>query len=313
MSLVLSGVTKRFGAVVAIDRVSLEVPEGAVYGLVGPNGAGKTTTMRLIVGILAPDAGALAWQGRPLATAPLRTVGYLPEERGLYSKMRVAEQLTFFGRLYGLGAREAVSRVRELLPRYGLAEYAQRRLDELSKGNAQKAQLLAAALHQPRLLILDEPFSGLDPVNVALFKELIGGIHRSGATILFSSHRLDHVEELCSALTLINGGRVALQGPVEQVRAERGRQSVRIGIAGGDYAFAAGWSGAVRWRRPRFWEFDIPEGADPDALLQAALSAGRQVTHFEVTRESLEQIYIRLVGAAEQAPGSGKEEVARVH
>ena len=232
MSLRVEGVRKRFGATLALDGLDLEVPAGASYGLIGPNGAGKTTTMRLILSILTPDAGTIAWRGRPLRAWPRQTFGYLPEERGLYPRMVVREQMAFFGELRGLRAEEARRRADAWIERLALSPHAAKKASELSKGNGQKVQLAIALLAEPDLAVLDEPFSGLDPVNVRLMKDVIREALAQGRTLLFSSHSMEHVEDLCRGVCLIDGGRALRAGSVGAVRAEGGRRVLQVGFVG---------------------------------------------------------------------------------
>lgn len=214
----LRHVRKSFASGAGVHDASFEVPAGALLGLIGPNGSGKTTTMRMIVGILAPDAGEVLWDGRPVGELPRAALGYLPEERGLFARMRVGEQVRFFAELREVDADEARERAAAWLLRLGLAEYAERETQELSKGNQQKIQLLAAIAHRPRLVILDEPFSGLDPINHELFGEIVRELHADGTTIMLSSHDMENVEELCDRVALIHDGRVRFTGTLQALR-----------------------------------------------------------------------------------------------
>jgi ABC-2 type transport system ATP-binding protein len=214
----LRSVRKTFSSGAGLADATFTVPSGALLGLIGPNGAGKTTTMRTIVGILEPDAGELLWDGRPVGEAPRAQLGYLPEERGLYARMRVAEQVSFFAELREIDADEARDLGASWLERLGLAEHADRETSELSKGNQQKVQLLAAIAHRPRLVILDEPFSGLDPINHELFGEVVRDLHAGGTTIVLSSHDMEHVESLCDSVALIHDGHVSFSGTLQALR-----------------------------------------------------------------------------------------------
>jgi ABC-2 type transport system ATP-binding protein len=230
VSLVLDGLRKRFGSVVALDGLSFEVPAGALFGFLGSNGAGKTTTMRIVLGVLRADEGRVLWDGRSATSLPRRTWGYLPEERGLYPKMTVLDQLVFFGRLHGLPADRARTEATAWLRRFRIAELADRPAEELSKGNQQKVQLVAAILHDPPVLLLDEPFTGLDPVNVVLLREAILELRERGKTIVFSTHQLETVETLCEAVAIIDRGRVVVGGPIREVKRSIGRRTVRLGF-----------------------------------------------------------------------------------
>ncbi|HWP63545.1 MAG TPA: ATP-binding cassette domain-containing protein [Candidatus Binatia bacterium] len=230
MSLVLDGLRKHFGTVVALDGLSFEVPKGALFGFLGSNGAGKTTTMRIVLGVLRADAGQVLWDGRSSTSLPRRTWGYLPEERGLYPKMTVLDQLVFFGRLHGLPEDRARREATAWLTRFRIADLAHRPAEELSKGNQQKVQLVAAILHDPPVLLLDEPFTGLDPVNVVLLREAILELRERGKTIVFSTHQLETVETLCEAVAIIDRGRLVVGGPIREVKRSIGRRTVRLGF-----------------------------------------------------------------------------------
>lgn len=211
----LVGLRHAYGATVALDGLSLTVEPGQVHGFVGPNGAGKTTAMRIALGLLRPAAGEVRWEGRPLDDAARRRFGYMPEERGLYPKMRLRDQLAWFGRIHGLGRREADRAAVALAERLGLGERLGARVEELSLGNQQRAQLAVALVHEPPLLVLDEPFSGLDPVGVDVLSEVLLERARAGVGVLFSSHQLELVERLCDTVTIINRGRAVAAGPPE--------------------------------------------------------------------------------------------------
>jgi ABC-2 type transport system ATP-binding protein len=299
MSLVLDNLTKRFGPVVALDGVSFTVEPGQVFGFLGANGAGKTTTMRIVLDILRPDSGTVTWDGTPATAVPRRTWGYLPEERGLYPRLEVIDQLVFFASLYGVPRREAADRARHWLARFRIPEYEHRRAEELSKGNQQKVQLIAAILHGPEVLIMDEPFVGLDPVNVALLKEAFGEMRDAGTTLVFSTHQMEMVEELCEAIAIIDQGRLVLGGPIREVKRASGRRVVRLGVEG-DAAmpWLADLQG-VTVVRPghEFTELDV-RGCDPQEILAAALAHGERVTQFVIADPSIEQIFIEHVGRA---------------
>jgi ABC-2 type transport system ATP-binding protein len=220
MLLQVQNVSKTFTNHVALNDVSLEVEQGTVYGLLGPNGAGKTTLIRIITHITAPDSGTVLFDGKPLTAADVERIGYLPEERGLYKKMKVGEQAMFFARLKGLSKRDAEQRLRGWFEHFGISEWWNKKVSELSKGMAQKVQFIVTVLHEPKLLIFDEPFSGFDPLNAQLLKNEILRLKSLGATIIFSTHNMSSVEELCDHFTLINRSRNILSGSVEQVKRE---------------------------------------------------------------------------------------------
>jgi ABC-2 type transport system ATP-binding protein len=304
MSLVLDGLVKRFGAVTALDGISFEVPRGDVFGFLGANGAGKTTTMRIVLDILRPDSGTVTWAGTPNTEVPRETWGYLPEERGLYPRLEVLDQLVFFASLYGIPRDVAAARGREWLARFRIPDYEKRRAEELSKGNQQKVQLIAAILHEPAVLLMDEPFVGLDPVNVALLKEAFAEMRERGSTLVFSTHQMEMVEELCESVALIDKGRLVLAGPIRDVKRSTGRRVVRLALEGksidGDGAelpWLASLPG-VRVSRPGqdYAELDVPRDIDPERILKAALEAGERVTNFLIADPSIEEIFIERVG-----------------
>jgi ABC-2 type transport system ATP-binding protein len=298
MSLVVDSITKRFEEVVALDGVSFTVEPGRIFGLLGANGAGKTTSMRIVLDILRPDAGSITWQGTSNVDLPRRTWGYLPEERGLYPKMLVDEQLRFFASLYGVDPDAASSENRLWLERFRIPEYHDRRVEELSKGNQQKIQFIAAILHDPEVLIMDEPFSGLDPVNVRLLKEAFLAMRDRGKTLIFSTHQMEQVEELCESIAIIDRGRVVVAGSVRDVRRAMGRRVVRLATDdGADAAWVEGLDGvSLTARRADYLELAVKAGTDPDAILRAVIQRGERVTHFEIADPSLEEIFVEYVG-----------------
>jgi len=227
-SLELRDVEKRYGDFVAVAGLSLAVPAGVIFGLLGPNGAGKTTTLRMIMDILAPDSGEILLFGRPRLAGDLRRIGYLPEERGLYRKMTVIDQLLFLAEIHGLKRRQALPVVEAWLARVELADWGRKKVEELSKGMQQKVQLIGTLLHQPEILILDEPFSGLDPINQGLFKELLLEYRRQGRTILFSTHGMEQAEKLCDHIGLISHGRLVLAGELREIKRRAGSNSYRL-------------------------------------------------------------------------------------
>lgn len=228
----VNNVSKRYTNHVALDDVSLSVPEGTVYGLLGPNGAGKTTLIRIINHITAPDSGSVEFMGHQLTANDVVNIGYLPEERGLYKKMRVGDQALFFAKLKGLKTREATAELRKWFDRFGISDWWNRKVEELSKGMAQKVQFIVTVLHRPKLLIFDEPFSGFDPINADLLKNEILRLRDEGATVIFSTHNMESVETLCDNITLINRSRNILSGNVNEIRQERGRGRYSLSFEG---------------------------------------------------------------------------------
>ncbi|MBE3577298.1 MAG: ATP-binding cassette domain-containing protein [Limnochordales bacterium] len=271
-----------------------------IYGLIGPNGAGKTTTMRMIMTILNPDRGEITWKGQPVRKVASRYFGYLPEERGLYPNMTIREQLRFFAALHGISGPGVDREIDEWIARLDLTEHATKKVEELSKGNAQKVQFVAALLHHPELLILDEPFSGLDPVNVRLLKEALVSLATQGTTILFSTHRMEHVEELCQRMALIRGGQIVVEGTVDEVRRSTGRMLLRLQVDGGRDGTVELLRSFAELPAPRHtpagWEVEVPAGFDPQQVLRQAVATGATVTRFEVTPPSLEDVYITIMG-----------------
>lgn len=279
---------RRFGANVAVDDVSFAVPPGELTGFVGGNGAGKTTTMRMIMGVLAVHGGEVRWNGRPATAADRRSFGYMPEERGLYPKQPVLDQLVYLARLRGLGAGEAKARAAQLLERFGLDERAKDKLESLSLGNQQRVQIAAAVIAQPSALILDEPFSGLDPVAVDSMAELLREYAALGVPVLFSSHQLDLVERLCDQLVILAGGRVVGQGTVASLRAG---STVRYRlVVDGDPAWLRDFAGVRVLETNGSAAVLELDGVDTDAVLTAALARG-SVREFAELRPTVAEIY----------------------
>ncbi len=228
MVLKLEHVTKRFGQFTAVDDLSLTIPEKEMFGFLGANGAGKTTTFRMILGLLDSTGGKITWDNKPIDYSTSHLVGYLPEERGLYPKLKVREQIVYLARLRGMQKSEALVELKSWLKRFKISEYENKKVEELSKGNQQKIQFIAAVVHRPKLLILDEPFSGLDPVNVEMLKEAVLALKENGATIVFSSHRMEHVEEMCEHLCILHKGRPVVYGSLKEIKREFGRKNLVI-------------------------------------------------------------------------------------
>ena len=230
--LTVEHVTKRYAGHTALNDVSLSIPKGSVYGLLGPNGAGKTTLIRIINRITAPDTGRVLLGGREIAPEDVRRIGYLPEERGLYKKMKVGEQAVFFARLKGLSRRDAVARLKKWFVKFGIEGWWDKKIEELSKGMAQKVQFIVTVLHEPELLIFDEPFSGFDPINANLLKEEILALRDKGATVIFSTHNMSSVEEICDHITLINKSKNILSGRVDEIRRRHGANIFEVAYRG---------------------------------------------------------------------------------
>jgi len=291
----LEKVTKRFGEFTAVDELSLTVRPGRIFGLLGPNGAGKTTTIRMIVGITAPDEGTVELFGRSLTAELQNRIGYLPEERGLYKRMRVGEQLRFFAELKGFAGRGAEEACDRWLAKVKLSDWKRRKASELSKGMQQKIQFIAAVLHDPDLLILDEPFSGLDPVNVELLKDLVLELKAAGKTIIFSTHQMEVAERICDDICLINRARKVLSGSIREVKSSFGRNAVALRFVGGDGVIEDPLLVATVERHSDHAEALLAPGADAQELLRRLLAAGASVTRFELVEPSLHDIFIEKV------------------
>lgn len=294
-AVVLEDVTKHFDTVVAVDHLSLRVAQGAVFGLLGPNGAGKTTSLRIIMHILAPDSGAVQVLGQPASSRTQDLIGYLPEERGLYTRMKVREVLVFLAALKGLSEAEATRRVRAWLERLELAAWAEKKINDLSKGMQQKAQFIAAVIHRPPLLILDEPFTGLDPVNATVIKDIMLELRGQGSTIILSTHRMEQVEMMCDAICLIHRGHSVLAGDLRSIKQSYGKNTLRIEYSGdGNFldlpnlVERVNHFGAVA-------EAKLLPGADPQEILKAAVERGVRLTRFELVEPPLNDIFIEKV------------------
>ncbi|MBE7106589.1 ABC transporter ATP-binding protein [Bacillus cereus] len=234
MSLLIKDLTKKFDEHVAVNNLNIEIPKGEIFGFLGGNGAGKTTTFRMILGLLSKTSGTISWNGNPINYDVTDKIGYLPEERGLYAKMTVKEQVNFFAKLKNMKSKDAEKELHYWLERFNISEYLNKKVGELSKGNQQKIQLITAIIHKPELLILDEPFSGLDPVNVEMLKEAVLDMQKQGSSILFSSHRMEHVEELCQHICIMHKGVPVVQGDIAKIKSDFGKKNV---VIIGDYDF----------------------------------------------------------------------------
>ncbi len=228
MTLELKNVTKRFGSFTAVDNLSLEIPENNIFGFLGANGAGKTTTFRMILNLIDQSDGSITWNGEEINYNNSDRIGYLPEERGLYPKLKVRDQLIYLGKLRGLTKNDASNELKKWLDRLKVPQYLDKKVEELSKGNQQKIQFISAVIHKPKLLILDEPFSGLDPVNVEMLKEAVVELGKSGTSIVFSSHRMEHVEQLCEHLCMLQKGKTILHGNLKEIKRSFGKKNLSI-------------------------------------------------------------------------------------
>ena len=298
-TLTLAGVTKRYDEFVAVNDLSLAVRPGRIFGIIGPNGAGKTTTIRMIVNITAPDEGRIELFGQEMNTALQNRIGYLPEERGLYKKMKIVDQLRFFGELKGIKGRAADEAIDRWLARVKLSEWKTKKADELSKGMQQKIQFIACVMHDPDLLILDEPFSGLDPVNVELLKEVVLELKAEGKTIIFSTHQMETAEKMCDDICMINRSRKVLDGSLREIKRSFGRNSVALRLEGGEDVLNDKALVAKVERHSDELEALLAAGADAQDLLKRLVDAGARVSKFELVEPSLNDIFIAKVGESE--------------
>jgi len=311
-ALVMEGVTKRFGKFTAVDSLSLRVPSGRIVGFLGPNGAGKTTSIRMVMSILYPDAGRIEVLGHPAASEVKDRIGYLPEERGLYRKMTVENTLRYFGLLKGLRGADLARRISQGLERVGLAKWSKGRVEGLSKGMQQKLQFLTTVLHDPELVVLDEPFSGLDPINTEALKDLMFALRERGATVLFSTHQMESAERICDRIVLINRGRLLIEGSISDVRAQFAARIVTI-EGEGDFEPLRRLPGvtAAELTAGRA-QLELGDGLAPDTVLRKALDSVR-VAHFEVHRPNLHQIFVKLVGSDHDSADHGHPAPTAAH
>ena len=284
----LKRVRKQYGDFVAVDDLSFSIAPGGIFGLLGPNGAGKTSTIRMMIGITVPDSGQVQIFGEPFRRQHLDRIGYLPEERGLYKKMKIFDQLIFLAELHGVSAADARRKTTEWCERLEIADWMMKKVEELSKGMQQKIQFIACVLHDPQLIIMDEPFFGLDPVNATLLKDVMLDLKKAGKTILFSTHRMDQVEKLCDNICLINHGRSVLQGAMRDIKASYGRNHVQIEYEG-DGSFLEKADGLVQSSNNygNYVEVQLKPGADAQQLLRLAMQQAR-IGRFELMEPSLD-------------------------
>jgi ABC-2 type transport system ATP-binding protein len=296
----IAGVTKCFGPLTAVDNLSLNVPEGCVYGFIGPNGSGKTTTMRMIASIFYPDRGSIRVFGRQMLEARSESIGYLPEERGLYRKMAVRPLLEFYGELRG--GRPVTAEVNHWLKRLDLAEWADSKVETLSKGMSQRVQFIAAVVPNPKLLILDEPFSGLDPVSADYLRTAVLDLRRAGATVVLSTHDMSVAESMCDRIFMIYRGKKVLDGTLASIQDQFGNDTIRV-VAEGDFPALAELPGVEKIRDlGQVQELRMARGCDPQAVLRV-LVARTRISSFSIVKPSLHDIFVRIAGpAAEEVP-----------
>lgn len=303
----VDSVAKSYGAFQAVKELSFSLRPGEVFGFLGPNGAGKTSTIRMILGILKPDRGAIRILGAPWDRSSLKHIGYLPEERGLYRQMTALSTIVYFAGLKGIPSGEARRRGMDLLTRFGLKEAAHKRLASLSKGMAQKIQLAVAIVHEPGLLILDEPFSGLDPLNQQALEDIIREQTQHGRSVLFSTHTMQHAERLCDRLMIVNKGAAAFSGTLAEARSTFPK---RVRLEGeGDFGFLHSLPGVKEVHDPRpghpYWEVVLEPGTKPRVVLEACFAKGIALTRFDASEPSLHEIFVSIVG--EEAAGKENE------
>ncbi|MFP5235336.1 MAG: ABC transporter ATP-binding protein [Acidobacteriota bacterium] len=295
----LAGVTKAYDTKVAVNNLSLSIQAGQMFGLLGPNGAGKTSSIRMMMGITMPDSGRVSLFGKPFERKSLERVGYLPEERGLYKKMKVIDQLIFFGQLHGLSPAEARKRATNWAERLEIADSLEKKTEELSKGMQQKIQFIATILHDPGLIVMDEPFSGLDPVNAQLLERTLLELKAQGKAILFSTHRMDQVEKLCDSICLINKGQAVLSGGMREIKEQYERNRIIVEFVG-DASFLQSSEVLEAKNFSGHAELKLKPHGDSQKLLREAMECAR-IYHFELMEPSLEEIFIQTVGGKADA------------
>jgi len=297
--LVINKVYKQYADKTAVNGVQFEVGRGEIYGLLGANGAGKTTTMRMILGLIYPDQGHIQYNGKPYDKSLLNNIGYLPEERGLYPKIKVSEQLVYLAQLKGMSAKEADRSLKEWLERFGVPENYSKRVEELSKGNQQKIQFISAIIHKPQFLIMDEAFSGLDPVNVELLKATVKELRDDGASIVFSTHRMEHVEELCRNITILHRSNEIVKGNVKEIKSKFPKEKVLLSTEKEVTGLENIEGVKAIHRHENGLEIEIEREDVAKRILHHALSQS-DVQHFQVKEPTLNEIFIRSVGEAHE-------------
>ncbi|MFE8700212.1 ABC transporter ATP-binding protein [Cytobacillus sp. FJAT-54145] len=297
MVLKLEGVSKRFGKFTAVDALSISIPEKEMFGFLGANGAGKTTTFRMILGILDASEGSISWDGKPINYTTSHLIGYLPEERGLYPKLKVKDQIVYLARLRGMEKQDALKELDYWLNRFKVPEYANKKVEELSKGNQQKIQFIASVIHKPKLLILDEPFSGLDPVNVEQLKDAVLDLKEKGTTIVFSSHRMEHVEEMCEHLCIMHRGSPVVHGSLKEIKRSFGRKNLII-HGDLDFGFLKNYPGVTKAKTtPEGIHLQIEGEETAEKILSEVVGKGF-IRKFVLEEPSLNDIFIEKVGAS---------------
>ncbi|MBR5397577.1 MAG: ATP-binding cassette domain-containing protein [Bacteroidales bacterium] len=292
-------VSKNFGAKVALDRVSINIPEGGIFGLLGPNGAGKTTLIRIINRITIPNGGEVLFKGRPITQGDVEKIGYLPEERGLYRKMEVGDQAMYLAQLKGMSANDARKELKQWFVRFGIQDWWKKKVEELSKGMAQKVQFITTVVHKPSLMILDEPFSGFDPVNAELIRKEILRLKDEGATVILSTHNMESVEELCDNIALINKSRLVIEGGVDEIRRKYGNNNIELVYTSGEAVASSEGRFKVLSDDDNAWRhtavLSLEEGVSTNEALSALLEQGVPVNSFKELIPRMNDIFIKLV------------------
>ncbi|WP_430787847.1 ABC transporter ATP-binding protein [Virgibacillus flavescens] len=297
MTLIINNVTKRFGENTAVNHLSLEIPEKEMFGFLGGNGAGKTTTFRMILGLMNVSGGEITWNGESISYEKSHLIGYLPEERGLYPKLKVRDQIVYLGKLRGMKKSEIIVELEAWLKRFKVPEYIDKKVEELSKGNQQKIQFISAVIHKPKLLILDEPFSGLDPINVEMLKEAVVDLKEKGTSIIFSSHQMDHVEELCEHLCILQKGKQIVHGSLRDIKKSYGKKNLII-HGDTDFQFLRNFEGVVKYRPlTGGCELQIENEAVSQSIF-ASLQGHGFIRKFDLEEPTLNDIFIEKVGAS---------------
>lgn len=297
MSLKIENVVKRYGDFNAVDGLNLEIAPNQIYGLLGANGAGKTTTIRMILGLITPTAGEIRWNQQAIGYANSDTIGYLPEERGLYPKLTVREQLLYLGRLRGMEKEQIIKGMDYWLDKFKVPEYTNKKVEELSKGNQQKIQFITAVIHKPKLLFLDEPFSGLDPVNVDILKEAVLELANTGTTIIFSSHRMDQVEELCQNLCILHKGKPVVEGSLREIKRSFGKKNIEIHTEL-DLEHVAEFEGVTKVRKTAQGYNIQVNNEEVSQTILAHIAAKGFISKFALEEPSLHDIFVEKVGAS---------------
>ncbi|BFT75508.1 ABC transporter ATP-binding protein [Paenibacillus sp. P36] len=297
--LTVENVSKQYGEKTAVNAIHLRVQEGEIYGLLGANGAGKTTTMRMVLGLIYPDQGHILWKGKGYREELKRLMGYLPEERGLYPKIKVSEQILYLAELRGLSRKQAEAELKAWLDRFDVPEYYNKRVEELSKGNQQKIQFIAAVIHNPDILILDEAFSGLDPVNVELLKKTVKSLRDEGKTILFSSHRMEHVEELCEHICILHRSNTILQGSLKEIKSAFPKEKIILQTERPVEGLEQLQGVTAVEKQLNGYQIRIDATADPQRILQHAIEQST-IHRFQIMEPTLNEIFIQKVGNAHE-------------